>query len=162
MVTHREHRSQEVRGSAVSNARWLHGMLIGIEGGGRVRFHYNPSSIKTNKTPAWNKLKAAGREQSILQYGCGEPIYYSFEVDLTRAGGDGYPRQAVETLLEMCRPTVKGAGVDRPPKVQLILGNAVNATCVVDSVEGDYGPLFSPQSLDPYLGKLSIKLVEIQ
>lgn len=143
------------------NANWTRGMIIGLEGGGRVRFHYNPHKVVTNKDTSWTQLKSAGREQPILQYGCGNPIYYELEIDLTRAGGDNYVKQATETLLNMCRPLVRGAGVDRPPKVQLVLGSAITATCIVDSVTSQYGPLFS-MSLNPYMGKLTIRLLEIK
>lgn len=138
-------------------------MIMSLDGGGgRVQFYWNPQTIETNKDTKWNHLAAAGREQDILQYSCGAPIYYQFEVDLTRAGGESYVKDTTEKLLEMCKPSVKGAGVDRPPRVKLILGQAINATCIIASVSSKYGPLYDPGSLNPYFGKLTLKLVEIK
>jgi len=142
------------------NFNWLKGSMIG-EDGTVITFFFNPSTIKISKNTKWNELKAAGREQGVLQYGCGDPRSFEFELKLTRTPGDNYPKSVVEKLFKMTKPTIRGAGVDRPPKVRLNLGNAVKTECIIDSIQATYGPLFNPRDLTPWLGGVSVKLTEI-
>lgn len=139
---------------------WTKGKIIGQEGGGTITFYYNPQTIETTKSTKWNHLPAAGREQALIQYGCGGPTSYHFDVDLSRTGGEQYVKDTIEKLVKLCYPTKKGAGVDRPPKVQLILGDALSQTCVMDEVRGKYGPIYDPQSLNPLTGKVTLKLTK--
>lgn len=139
---------------------WLRGSII-AEDGTNVQFYFNPQIIKITKQVRWNTLEAAGREQGIIQYGCADPRSFEFDVDLTRAGGDNYVKDTTEKLFKMTKPSIRGSGVDRPPKVRLIMGDAVKANCVLDSVSSSYGPLYNPMSLGPYSGKLTLKLSEI-
>lgn len=141
-------------------SRWAQGSIIGIEYPAIVRFYFNPATISIGKSPAWGRMEAAGREQPIIQYGCGEARTFNFELKLTRAAGAGYVRGTVESLLELSKPLVRGIGVDRPPSVRLILGVALKAVCVIDHVDGEYGPLFNPVTLEPYQGSISIALTE--
>lgn len=138
---------------------WYRGSIFG--GGGVVEFFYNPLEVKITKQTKWNHLAAAGREQPILQYGCGEARHFDIELTLARSAGDTYAKNTVEKLIDMCRPKSQGAGVDSPYKVRLMLGDALKVDCIIDSVDAVYGPMFDPNSLNPYTGKVSVKLTEI-
>jgi hypothetical protein len=138
-------------------------MLIDMEGGGGiVVFEWNPKSINITKKTKWLQLKAAGREQAILEYGCGDPRELTFDLELSRSDmGIGYVQAVAEAVFQMSRPTVMGQGVDRPPKVHFILGLAVDFIGVIESVKSQYGPLFDPYTLLPYEGHLTIHVLEV-
>jgi len=138
---------------------WYHGSISG--GGASIRFYYNPETIRIIKSTDWAQLRAAGREQPILQYGCGSPIIVKFDILIRRKPGDDYGKNLVQSLLRLTKPTVRGAGVDRPPIVTLDLGEAIRLqSCIIARVEPELGPLFSPDDLTPYLGKVHVEIWE--
>ena len=141
---------------------WTKGKVIGLEGGGSVTFFYNPQMIKLGKKARWNHIKAAGRTNPVMQYGCGDAETIGFNVDLTRAGGDDYVKSSINKLKGMCKAIVKGAGVDRPPRVKFILGSAIDFEAILEDVKGTYGPLYNPDGLNPYFGKVTLLLTEIK
>ena len=137
------------------------GMLIPLEGGGGpIEFQWNPHKIHRSKKIKWNKLSVAGREQPILQYGCGEAQVWKIEFDVSRYNrGDSNVKSTVDKIFQLTKPTV-GSFVKRPTKVNFIMGSAFNVTCFVESIDVEYGPMYNPQSLLPYMSKVIMVLEE--
>lgn len=138
-------------------------MIVPIDGGGGpITFQWNPHKIKRSKKIKWNQLRIAGREQPILQYGCGEAQIYTIEFDISRYNrGDSHVKSTIDNIFKLTKPTV-GGFVKRPPRVEFILGSAIKVTCVIQSIDADYGPLYHPTSLMPYMSKVTIVLEEIK
>lgn len=139
------------------------GMIIPTEGGGSpILFQWNPSTVNENKGVRWAKLSPIGREQPILQYSIGQARVISFQIDVSESGGLGMDAKAyIEQFLELTKPSV-GGNVKRPPKLQLILGQALKMTCVLTGVSNSYGPLFHPLTLGPQQSKVQLTFTEFK
>lgn len=115
------------------------------ETGGMFGFQWNPHKTVGDKRIPWNKLKVAGREQPILQYGCAEARLFHIKFALSRADrGPNYVKGAIEQLYGMCACTA-GGSVKRPPRVRFIMGDTINVNCVISNLKIDYGPLWTPE-----------------
>lgn len=139
------------------------GMIAPIEASasGTIVFQWNPHKLVREQLTKFNHLRIAGRQAPVLQFGCGGPQVYSLEFNLSRMNrGDTWVRDTVEALFNLKKPTV-GQFVKRPPKVRLILGDAVKATCFITRINVEYGPLFNPLTLLPYQAKVNITLEEV-
>lgn len=136
-------------------------MLIPMEGGGGpIGFQWNPHKIHRSKKIKYNQLRVAGREQPILQYGCGEAQTYTIEFDVSRYNrGDSHVKDTVDKIFKLTKPTV-GGFIKRPPRCEFILGDAINVTVFVASIDVEYGPLYNPTSLLPYMSKVTMVLEE--
>jgi hypothetical protein len=136
-------------------------ILVALEGGGgHIGFQWNPHKIKESKKIKWNQLRVAGREQPILQYGCGEARVLTIVFHVSRYNrGDGNVKSTVDKIFALTKPTV-GGFVKRPPRCEFILGEAIKFTCYVQSIDVEYGPLYNPTSLLPYMATVTITLEE--
>lgn len=136
-------------------------MLVPMDGGGGpISFQWNPHKIKRSKKIKWNQLRVAGREQPILQYGCGEAQVYSIEFHISRYNrGASHVKSTVDQIFQLTKPTV-GAFVKRPPRVQFIMGSHIRLTCYVQSIDVEFNNLAHPTSLLPYLAKVQMVLEE--
>lgn len=136
-------------------------ILVALEGGGgSIGFQWNPHKIKRSKKIKWNHLRVAGREQPILQYGCGEAQILTIEFHISRYNrGDSHVKSTIDKIFELTKPTV-GGFVKRPPRCEFILGSAIRFTCYVNSIDVNYGPLYHPTSLLPYMSTVTITLEE--
>lgn len=136
--------------------------MIFPEFGSPIFFQWNPKSLRRNKSNKWSRLKVAGREQPILQFGCGDAQAYEFELHLTVGfKGQSNVTNSIDQLIDLTIPMPFGSGsVYRPPRVVLILGAAIETECIVESVAAVYDQPFHPATLHPRQGKAKIKLVE--
>lgn len=139
---------------------WYQGS-ISSESGEYVRFYYNPATISISKNNRFAQIRAAGREQPILEYGCGGATTVHFSIILRRIPGEDYSTQIITQLREMTKPKIKGAGVDRPPVLTLDLGEAIRLEkCYLTQLKPKLGPLFNPTDLKPYTGEVEVGLTE--
>ncbi len=139
------------------------GLIIPIETpmSSTIEFQWNPSKLTRDKSTKYNHMQIAGREAPIQQYGCGGPQIYSIEFTLSRMNrGDEWVRNAVEALYRLKKPTV-GQFVKRPTRVRLILGEALKVTCFITKVSVEYGPLYNPVTLLPYMAKVNMTFEEV-
>jgi hypothetical protein len=138
----------------------IQGMLI-PEQGDSVSFEWNPNIVNEHAHIKWNQMHVAGRDTPIFQFGCGEATRYDFILELSENGrGDDFVAKQCKALIAMKHPTIKGAGVDRPPSVTFRLGDLVNMKCVIEDIKAIYEPPFFPDSLNPKFGKAHVKLAE--
>jgi hypothetical protein len=148
------------------------GMIIPIDGGGGpVVFEFNPYEVHINKIVKWHPQYAAGREMPYWHHGCGESRVVSFSMELSRDNNsNSFVKSFIDSVLALTKPTVKGAGLDRPPKCQAILGASLTLTCIVHDVKVRFGShhgqrmhysyLADPGSLLPSEGHLITHLLE--
>jgi hypothetical protein len=122
-------------------AQYTKGMIVPIDSVGQiVVFEWNPYELHNKKTVKWKGIHTAGREQPLYQYGCGEAQVISVSIEVSRwNNSDFFVQGFFDSLLELTKPLVQGAGVNRPPRVQLILGASINMTCFIDDVHVRYG-----------------------
>lgn len=140
----------------------IQGMLI-PEDGSPVSFQWNPNTVKESKHTKYAQLHVAGRDTPIFQFGCGEAKRYDFLLELIAGQwGEEAVAQACNALLKMMEPSIKGAGVHRPPRVTFRLGNLFNIKCVIEDISPIYEPPFYPDSLNPKFGKAHVKLAEFK
>jgi hypothetical protein len=143
-------------------AGFTSGLIIGLEIPLVVQFQWNPQKMTRTKDVQWAQLKPAGREAPIYHYGCGSAQIYTFEAEFSRSdNGSGYVASMIDALMSLTKPLVKGAGVNRPPLVQLILGSFISVQGVINNVSAVYGPLFHPSSLSPHDAKYNVTIHEI-
>lgn len=141
------------------------GLIVPIEGtASPVVFQWNPEEIDGPGGDAnWVPIDVAGREQPYLQYTHGNLSVIEFELQFSRHDNpDGYVQNQIDNLVNLTKPTVKMAGLSRPPLVMLILGNRPRTTCVVKSAEPSTFGTAHPISLDPYQAAVRVKLWENQ
>jgi hypothetical protein len=136
------------------------GMIIGETS--VVSFQWNPYQYHIHKTAKWAHLHAAGREQPILQYGCGEAE--TFMLDLYISEGDrgpGWVKSQTDALLALTHP-ISGSGMlESPPICTFISGAAVSSfKCVIEDVKIVWETIFYPDTLLPKYAKATIKLTE--
>jgi hypothetical protein len=122
-------------------ARFTKGMIVPIDGAGLpVVFQWNPHELQINKDVKWKGVHTAGREQPVYQYGCGEARSVGLSIEVSRMNNsDFFVKGFYEQLQDLARPRVRGMGVNRPPRVQLILGASVNMTCTIDNINFKFG-----------------------
>lgn len=137
------------------------GMILPIDGGGEaITFQWNPDKIVQSKSAKWARQPVAGREQPVLQYGCGQARQWKIEFDLSRSNqGDSFVKSMVESCESLAMPS-GGGKVKHPPRVRFRLGNGIKAKCIVEDVSITYGPLFNPMSLLPYDARVAMTLTE--
>lgn len=142
---------------------FVKGMVIPVEGGGQpISFQWNPRTVNHDKGVTWAQLKPIAREQPILQYSIGLAQVISFEMDVSESGGTGMAaKDYIDQFFELTKPTV-GGNVKRPPKLQLILGAAIQMTCVLTAVGSKYGPLFHPTTLGPQQSIIRLTFMEFK
>ena len=147
-----------------NGANFAQGMIIDDEGGGgAISFEWNPATVQIDKKIKWNQMHAAGCDIPYIQFGCGEARRLTFELDLSRSSmGDGYVKDQIQKLLKLSKPSVKGSGVDHPPKVTVKMGSALTFKGYVEHVIGHHGLLANPSSLEPYEGRCKIVLIEAE
>jgi len=140
---------------------FVKGMVIPTEGGGGpILFQWNPRTVKEDKGARWAKLQPIGREQPILQFSIGQARVISFNIDVSEPGGTGMSAKSyIDQFIELTKPSV-GGNVKRPPKLQLILGQAIKMTCVLTAVSNAYGPLFHPMTLGPQQSTVRLTFTE--
>lgn len=153
-------------------APFTKGMIIPIDGSGpTVIFQWNPYEVHVKKDVKWRGIHTAGREQPIFQYGCGEARVLSLSVEVSRYNNsDFFVQGFFDQLQALAVPSVFGMGVNRPTRVQAILGQSINMTCFIDDVHFRYGShrgqqhhftyLATPDNLLPKEGHVIIKLIE--
>ena len=122
-------------------AYYTRGMLLPLEGGGMpVIFQYNPFELNIGKGAHWAQLPTAGRDQPYLQFGCGTPRKVQMNMEVSRGNnGPEYVKVMCEAVEALTKPTVRGAGLDRPPIVQLILGAHLSLSCIVHNAQTRFG-----------------------
>ena len=142
---------------------FMRGGIIPLEGGGnQIMFQWNPAQISgPNVKPKYAEIEVAGREVPYLQYSNGSTITYTFDLDVSRGdNGPGYVKGVVEALSELTRPTIRGQGMNRAPRVLFIFGSLFSKVCVIAEVSPVYKGLFNPLTLDPYEAMVHIVLNE--
>ena len=140
---------------------YVRGQVIPLEGGGSpVRFQFNPHRYDGPTAVAgWDQVKVAGRDQPWLQFSCGETTVLKVDIKLSSDGGASVKDQ-VDALTAFKRPTVRGAGVNHPPRLKLILGSFVRLNCVLKEVSPSFGHPADPATLMPYHGDLTLTFWE--
>lgn len=153
-------------------ADFTKGMIIPIDGAGQiVVFQWNPYELNITKATHWKGIHTAGREQPVYQYGCGEARVLNLSIEVSRDNNsDFFVVGFFDSLMELTRPYVFGMGVNRPTRVQVILGQSVNMTCFVDDVHFRMGShvgqqkhhtyLATPDNLLPKEGHVIVKFKE--
>jgi hypothetical protein len=147
-------------------------MIIPIDDAGMpVIFQWNPYEVHIQKDIKWKGIHTAGREQPMFQYGCGEARQIGLSIEVSRMNNsDFFVQGFYEQLQDLARPRVRGMGVNRPPRVQLILGASLNVTCMIDNIHFRFGShrgqqhhftyLATPDMLLPKEGHVILKLIE--
>lgn len=153
-------------------ADFTRAMIIPLEsGGGPIIFQYNPYEFHIDKDIKWKGIHTAGRDQPHLEYGCGEARKISIGFEVSKYNNsDFFVIGYMRTILELSRPVVRGMGVNRPSRVQLIIGDSYNETCVIDDIkvrmgshkgqQHHYTYLAEPISLLPKEGHILLRLLE--
>ena len=134
------------------------GLIIPLMGGASIRFLWNPYQIEGPTADAnWVPVHAAGRELPYLHYTHGRISVIRFEIDLSRADrGVSFVKQMIDSLRSLTAPTVIGSGVNHPPPLKLILGDAIREICVLKRVRPKtFGPAH-PTQLLPYHGRVGL------
>ncbi|MEW6352509.1 MAG: hypothetical protein AB1646_25970 [Thermodesulfobacteriota bacterium] len=142
---------------------FMRGMILPLEGGGQaIIFEWNPKQIEGPGAKAeYAQIKTAGRETPFLQYSNGDVISIRFDLELSRSDfGDGYVKGVVDNLVRLTKPTVRGQGVNRPPRVKFLFGNLLRRTCIVAEVNPVFKGQFNPLTLEPYGASVSVLLWE--
>jgi hypothetical protein len=147
-------------------------LIIPLESGAPpIVFQYNPYEFHIDKDIKWKGIHTAGRDQPLLEYGSGEARRISIGFEVSKYNNsDFFVIGYMQSLLELSRPLVKGRGVNRPSRVQLIIGASYNETCVVDDIKIRMGShkgqtshhtyLADPVNLLPKEGHILVRLVE--
>jgi hypothetical protein len=144
-------------------------MIIPIDGGQSVVFQYNPYDVQISKSARWKGINVAGREQPVLQYGCGDAARVNLAIEVSNENnGDFFVKGFMDALLENTKPLSRGLGVDCNPRVQLILGASIDMCCVIDKLilrfggrqQNPYTYLADRVSLLPKNGHVIIDLME--
>lgn len=136
-----------------------------------VVFQYNPYEVHFKKDIKWRGIHSTGREQPVFQYGCGEGKVLGFSIEVSRYNNsDFFVKGFFDSLLMFSKPLVKGMGIDRPPKLQIILGQDINMTGFIDDIHIRYGSHrgqtghfaypATPDTLLPKEGHVIVKFVE--
>ena len=90
---------------------------------GIITFEYNPYEIHLDKEVQWAKVHVAGRDQPYMHFGCGEVQKLTLAIEVNKSNNsDFFVKGFMDDLNKLTKPTVQGAGMTRPPRVQLILG----------------------------------------
>ena len=155
----------------MSCSSYTKGLIIPVEINlAPVVFQYNPYEFHIDKDIKWKGVHTAGRDQPYLEFGCGEPRRVTFGIEVSKYNNsDFFVMGFIQTLLELSRPSVRGRGVNRPPRVQVILGASYNETCVIDDIKIRMGShranqhiayLADPVFLLPKEGNILIRLLE--
>jgi hypothetical protein len=147
-------------------------MIVPIDNaGGIVTFQYNPYELHLKKEVKWKGIHTAGRQQPVFQYGCGEARVLGLSIEVSQANNaDFFVCGFFDSLQLLAEPIVFGMGVNRPPRVQVILGDSLSMTCFIDDLHIRYGShrgqqhhytyLAHPDTLYPREGHVIIKFVE--
>ena len=155
-----------------SLTQFTRGMIIPLEGGsGPIIFQWNPYELHINKDIKWKPLHVAGAEAAYLEYGCGEPRHISIGIEVSQDNNsDFFVKGQLDALLDLSKCTVKGQGVDRPPRLLLQLGASLSVTCIVDDIRVRYGShvgqrhhftyLAHPDTLLPREGNVVARFLE--
>jgi hypothetical protein len=143
---------------------FVKGQIIPIEGdAASVQFDFNPKQIDGPEAKAgWDVMKVAGAEHPILQHSCRDPVKLGFTLQIVFWGGSqSQVEDQVERVLDLTAPSVRGAGVNHPPRVKLILaGFKKRRTCVVESVKPLYSKIMAPFTATPYYAEVTITFLE--
>ncbi len=133
---------------------WTRGLIIPLEGlAAPVVFQFNPYEVSIDKAANWHPIPVAGRDQPYLHFGCGNPHKVSFGLEVSRQDNPASFIPAFIELMELLtKPVVMAAGLRRPPVCQLVLGGAMNMTCVVQDVKTKYGAHVGSDKHFTYLG----------
>lgn len=152
--------------------RFTRGMIVPIDGAANiVTFEWNPYEVQIIKDTHWRGIHVAGREQPVFQYGCGEAQKVVLAIEVSQTNNpDFFVRGYFDTLTDLARPYVIGMGVNRPTRVQLILGDDLNMCCFIERLGFRYGShrgqthhhtyLAHPDTLYPREGHVVIDLME--
>lgn len=132
--------------------------LIVAETGEIIVFQWNPNQIQgPTRQSEYARIATAGRKLPFYQYTHGGASRISFEIEWSRYNNaESYVKQQVAQLRNLTRPTVRGAGISRPPRIQLMLGTFLYETCVLVSVDPLYTEPFEPLSLNPQNAKVAL------
>lgn len=135
------------------------GMIV-AETGEVIVFQWNPNQIQGPTSQSeYARIATAGRKLPFYQYSNGSASSISFEIEWSRYDNTGsWVKDQVDKLNNLTRPTIRGAGISRPPRIQLILGNFLYETCVLISVEPQYSEPFEPTSLNPHNARVGLTL----
>ena len=156
----------------MSCATYTKGMIVPIDNVAQiVTFQWNPYELHLKKDIKWKGIHTAGREQPVFQYGCGEAQVLGLSIEVSRYNNsDFFVKGFFDSLLELSKPLVRGMGVNRPPRVQVILGASINMRCFIDDIHIRYGDhrgqqhhytyLATPDLLLPKDGHVIVKFVE--
>jgi len=147
------------------------GMIIPLEGGGvPIIFQWNPYELHIDKDIKWKPLHVAGAEAPYFEYGCGEARKISLGIEVSQDNNsDFFVKGYLDAIVQLGYPTVRGQGVNRPPRLLLNLGASLNVICLVDDVKVKYGShrgqshytyLAHPDTLLPKEGNVLVRLVE--
>ena len=151
---------------------WTKGYIMAIDSGDFIEFQWNPRKLIIHKDAKWNKLKVAGRDVPVQQFGCGQPRVVEFELEFSRSdNGDYFVQSQFDALLNLTYPIdTGGEGMKSPPKAILILGASLVMTGIVEDVKVEYESLSNKGKRDTYLadpatllpkeGKVKVKFTE--
>lgn len=147
-------------------------MIIPLETGVQpIIFQYNPYEFHIDKDIKWKGIHTAGRDQPYLEFGSGEARKISIGFEVSKYNNsDFFVMGYMKSILELSRPIVRGMGVNRPTRIQLIIGLSYNETCVIDDIKvrmgshrgqtGHHTYLAEPINLMPKEGHILLRLLE--
>jgi hypothetical protein len=139
------------------------GQIIPIDGPGpSIRFQWNPAKIEGPVVNAeYVMIPVAGRDAPYIQYSHGKEKRIRFTIEVSRYNNDdGYVNSVYNSLRALTQPSMKLAGVSRPPRVMLIIGSFLRAVCVLIEVTPSFEGIFSPNSLLPHNAKYTLTFLE--
>lgn len=109
-----------------------------VEGGGRIDFWLNPTTLQTVHRADYNSSKAIGQPAPTLEYlgSASEALSVSVLLHAQDGATGNQVRAAIDALEELVKPTVKVPDTDqqRPRTVRLVWGAFVTPDSVCESV----------------------------
>ena len=128
-----------------------------------IIFQWNPKYIQEVKTNKVIEIPVAGREQPHSQYGCGKARIFKFVMDLSKSNNYGsFVRTSLSDLRQYTKPLVKGQGVNRHPRCQIILGSFLDLKCEIITIESKYGEIYDNYTLEAKEALVELVIREYQ